>query len=165
MRRKTFFIGTLLTLATFAGSAILLKDLTGNVVADQPVAGGKVSSEPNNSPEPSLPIFKANKDIPREKIYDINKKINKDALSQENAQLDKVELMTFEEGYKTLGREAKHNPQIAPERLVWVVQIHHPQGFTTRAGLIKNARAVGIYDAETGEILNTSVTSLNKRAE
>jgi hypothetical protein len=70
--------------------------------------------------------------------------------------------MTFEEGYKTLGKEAKLNPQISPDRLVWVVQIYHPQGFTTRAGIIKNAQAVGIYDAETGHILSTSVTSLNK---
>lgn len=161
MRRKTFFIGTLLTLAAFIGSVTLLKDLAGNAVADPPVAG-EVSSESNNSPEPSLPIFKANKNIPKEKIYDINQKINNDALSQQNAKLEKVELMTFEEGYKTLGREAKHNPQISPERLVWVVQVHHPQGFTTRAGLIKNARSVGIYDAETGKILSTSVTSLNK---
>lgn len=160
MRRKTFFIGTLLTLAAFVGSVVSLKNLTVNA-ADQPIAS-KVVSEPNNSTEPSLPVFKTNKNIPREKLYDINKKINKEALRQKNAKLEKVELMTFEEGYKTLGKEAKLNPQISPERLVWVVQIHHPQGFTTRAGLIKNARAVGIYDAETGEILSTSVSSLNK---
>lgn len=161
MRRKTFFIGTLLTLAAFVGSVVFLKNLTGNAAADE-LVGSKVASEQNNSPEPSLPVLKTNKNIPREKIYDINKKINKDALSKKNAKLEKVELMTFEEGYKTLGKEAKLNPQISPERLVWVVQIYHPQGFTTRAGLIKNARAVGIYDAETGEILSTSVTSLNK---
>lgn len=160
MRRKTFFIGTLLTFAAFVGSVVFLKNLTGNA-ANEPVAV-KVASEPNNSPEPSLPIFKGNKDIPRERIYDINKKINRNALIQKKAKLEKVELLTFEEGYKRLGKEAKLNPQISPERLVWVVQIHHPQGFTTRAGIIKNALAVGIYDAETGEILSTSVTSLNK---
>ncbi len=159
MRKKTFFICTSLTLISIIGSVTFLKNLTG-AAADQLVAS-KVTSE-LNSQEPRLPVFEANKDLPRARIYDINKKINRNALSQRNAKLEKVELMTFEEGYKILGKEAKLNPQISPERLVWVVQIHHPQGFTTRGGLIKNAQAVGIYDAETGEILSTSVTSLNK---
>lgn len=161
MKRKTFFIYTLLILPAFVVSVVFLKNLTGNAAANQPVAS-KVASEPNNSPELSLPVFKANTDISKEKIYDINKKINREAFRQKNVKLEKVELMTFEEGYKTLGKEAKLNPQISPDRLVWVVQIYHPQGFTTRAGIIKNAQAVGIYDAETGHILSTSVTSLNK---
>lgn len=158
MKRKIFFICTLLLLPTFVVSVVFIKNLTVNASANQPVES-KVASEPNKTP---VPVFKPNKNLPSEKIYDINKKINKEALRQKNAKIEKVELITFEEGYKRLGKEAKLNPQISPDRLVWVVQIHHPQGFTTRVGIIKNAQAVGIYDAETGEILSTSVSSLNK---
>jgi hypothetical protein len=160
LRRGSSFF-TLFILSTFVVSVVSLKNLTGNASTNQPVVS-KVASAPNNTPEPSLPVFKPNKELPRSKIYDINKKINQEALRQKNAKLEKVELMTFEESYQRLGKEAKLNPQISPERLVWVVHIHHPQGFTTRAGIIKNALAVGIYDAETGEILSTSITSLNK---
>ncbi len=91
--------------------------MTVKASANQSVAS-KVASEPNNTPEPSLPVFKPNKNLPSEKIYDINKKISKEALRQKNAKLEKVELITFEEGYKRLGKEAKLNPQISPDRLV-----------------------------------------------
>jgi hypothetical protein len=63
MRRKTFFIRTLLTLSAFVGSVSFLENLIGNATADEPVVD-TVVSELNNSSEPSLPVFKANKNIP-----------------------------------------------------------------------------------------------------
>jgi hypothetical protein len=89
MRHKTFCICTLLTLAAFIGSVIFLRNSIGNATADEPIHG-KVASDLNNSSEPSLPIYKANKNIPRDRLYDINKRINKDALSKKNAKLEKV---------------------------------------------------------------------------
>lgn len=56
------------------------------------------------------------------------------------------------------GESAPTDSQISPDRLIWVVQTYHPQGYEhPRVGVIENARVTGIYDAETGEYLGQSI--------
>jgi hypothetical protein len=115
---------------------------------------------PELNPEP---VFKANKDTPKSKLVDIGTKVlkNKDALAKKNAKIEKLEVMTYGAYSANAGESTPDDPQVSPDRLIWVVQIYYPQGYEhPRAGVIENARATGIYDAETGEFLGQSIRTV-----
>lgn len=121
---------------------------------------------PDKKPPEENPdlVFKANKDKPKSQLVDIGAKVlkNKAALLKVNAKIEKLEVVTYEQYSASAGNSAPKDPQISPERLIWVVQIYHPQGYDhPRVGVIENARVTGIYDAETGEFLGQSITRVN----
>lgn len=119
---------------------------------------GPIILQVNGNPEP---IFKANKGTPKDKLADINLKIDKNKISKENGKLEKIELKTFGEHYQTLGKDPENFTEMSPDRLVWVVQAYYPGGFEhPKVGLIENAQVVGIYDAETGNLVSQSFRKL-----
>lgn len=121
---------------------------------------------PDKKPPEENPefVFKANKDTPKSKLVDIAAKVlkNKDALAKENAKIEKLEVLTYKEHSVKAGKSEPIDPQVSPDRLIWVVQIYYPQGYEhPRVGVIENARVTGIYDAETGEFLGQSIKRVN----
>lgn len=166
MKLKPIFLYTCLGMIIFVGSAnvIMAQQKLQGFVKDEsgkPEAGWTRKAMPEElNPEP---IFKANKDTPKSKLVDIASKVlkSKDKLDKKNAKIEKLEVITFGEYSAMVGEDLGGDLQISPERLIWVVQIYYPQGYEhDRAGLIKNARAIGIYDAETGEYFGQSITTV-----
>lgn len=51
---------------------------------------------------------------------------------------------------------------IEPDRVVWVILVHYPQGIDTRGGFFHNATVTSAIDAETGTLLETKVTGNRK---
>jgi hypothetical protein len=56
------------------------------------------------------------------------------------------------------------DPQIHGSRKVWAVQIHYPEGYETKRGLMTNAFVTTAYDAETGQVLGVVHRSLSAGA-
>lgn len=109
-------------------------------------------------------VFKANKGTPKSKLVDIGAKVlkDKDALAKEDAMIQKLEVTTHGEYSASIGVSASNNTQLSPERLIWVVQIHYPQGYEhPRVGVVENAQVTKIYDAETGEYLSQSIRKVD----
>jgi hypothetical protein len=52
------------------------------------------------------------------------------------------------------------DPQIQGSRKVWAVQLHYPDGYQTKRGLMSNAVVTTAYDAETGQVLGVVHRSL-----
>jgi hypothetical protein len=48
--------------------------------------------------------------------------------------------------------------QISPNRKVWVVKTYFPDGKETKVGFYKNATLISVYDAETGTLLESTVS-------
>jgi hypothetical protein len=63
---------------------------------------------------------------------------------------------TFMQNYDSSNKDS----QIDPARKVWVVQTYYPDGFETKAGIMKNALVTGVYDAETGDVIGVLHKSL-----
>ncbi len=55
-------------------------------------------------------------------------------------------------------KEEGINYQIDPERMVRVIKVKYPQGLDTKAGFYKNAIAINVFDAETGNLIESTVT-------
>jgi hypothetical protein len=65
------------------------------------------------------------------------------------------------EYYQTENRRVKNFTQVSPDRLVWVVQSYYPEGIDhPKVGLIRNAQVVGVYDAETGNLIRQSFRTI-----
>jgi len=112
---------------------------------------GPIIPKVNGNPEA---VFKANKGTLKDKLFDINKKIKKDKITEKKGKLQKVELKTFGEYHQTSGAKVKDFTQVSPDRLVWVVESYYQEGIDhPKVGMIKNAEVVGVYDAETGELI------------
>lgn len=117
------------------------------------------------------PYYKANKDITKEKLYDINIKIDKEKLQAESAEVKMVEVMTYGDYLNTVGSTDRLT-SLALDRLVYVVKVYYPNGVKVdgaflRRGMgndftIKNAMKTTLYDAETGEFLSENCTALSK---
>ncbi|MEW9673906.1 hypothetical protein [Ammoniphilus sp. 3BR4] len=94
----------------------------------------------------------------RAKVVDIDSKIDQAKLKDQNAQLKKKELMTLREFAQLVGEKAEDFPEIAPDRLLWVIQVYYPNGYDHhKVGLIKNAMFTQSYDAITGEYLGQDI--------
>lgn len=50
------------------------------------------------------------------------------------------------------------NNQIAPNREVWVIKTYLPDGIDTKAGFYKTASLTSVFDAQTGTLLESTVT-------
>jgi uncharacterized cupredoxin-like copper-binding protein len=125
---------------------------------------GMIMPQEVENPEP---VYKDNKDIPVGNLFDINKKIDKEKLKAENAELEMVKSMTYEEFCKMEGKDTKETTMLAPGRTLWIVKTKKPNGVKIplspdqkKKGIsdtIKNAIVTDIYDAETGDFIGTEV--------
>jgi len=89
-------------------------------------------------------------------LYDINQSIDQAHLDSIGATVLRKEVMPYREYLAQFddGRDTS----IKDDQRVWVVQIHFPNGFETRAGMFENAVTTSLYDAETGFYYGFSVT-------
>lgn len=71
----------------------------------------------------------------------------------EGSKVTKLELTTWGERKEQKG-EARY-AVVATERLVWVMEAEVPKYEHARFGTIHNAKVHYVYDAETGDVLNT----------
>ncbi len=128
--------------------------------------GGNRSSNGEVAPSPVRNFesyYKDNMNIEKSKLYDINKKINKDKINEEKAELQTVRLMKYKEFIEI--QKLNHSiAGLSPDKLVWIVQIYYPNGLETinlsqyndgnkKNIAIKNFLRTAIYDAETGDII------------
>lgn len=161
MRPKLLVLSSLIVLVALVGIS--------KTVMSQQQGRGLVHQEgdtPDKRPPELDPefVFKANKGTPKSKLVDVGTKVlkNKDTLTKENAKIEKLEITTHREYSASISKSTSDNPQLSPDRLIWVVQIYYPQGYEhPRVGIIENARVTEIYDAETGEYLSQSLRRVN----
>jgi len=109
---------SLRTVAFLTFLTIILSLLSVNAVIDQKPEGYTADDVVNLNPDPTGPIIpklisnpepvlKANKGTPKENIFDITQKINKDKIAEEKGILEKVELKSFAEYHQTHNRKVK----------------------------------------------------------
>ncbi|MCL2023502.1 MAG: hypothetical protein FWG82_03930 [Oscillospiraceae bacterium] len=105
------------------------------------------------------PIFKPNPDL--DKYFDINTVIDQEALAAVNAVVTLKEVMKYSD-YTARFDDGEEITAIAPERLVWVLQVYYPKGFETKRGVYSDATVTGLYDAETGFYHGFSLSGTNE---
>jgi len=54
-------------------------------------------------------------------------------------------------------KEQLINTQIDPDRMVWVVKNYFPKGLDTKAGFYEKATLISVFDAQTGQLLESTV--------
>ncbi|NYE57093.1 hypothetical protein [Carboxydothermus ferrireducens] len=54
-------------------------------------------------------------------------------------------------------KEQLVNTQIDPDRMVWVVKNYFPNGLDTKAGFYEKATLISVFDAQTGQLLESTV--------
>ncbi|MDR3239024.1 MAG: hypothetical protein LBT44_02920 [Clostridiales bacterium] len=122
-----------------------------NVSDDQYVAEGDKSEYLNNNPQP---IFQA---VPEaDQYFDINTRIDEEYLASVGAAVKLKEVMSYEAFLENFNEEAL--TAIAPDCMVYVLQVHYPNGYETRRGLYLDAVVTGLYDAATGYYHGFSLT-------
>lgn len=135
--------------------SILLVSVSGFVV----FANNNIITHPNSSVkynEDPAPIYTANdqKDassfVPEEKCIE-------DIKQTEDSQIISKELKTWGKHVKD-EKEEGINYQIDPNRMVRVIKIKYPEGLDTKAGFYKNAVSINVFDAETGSLIESTVT-------
>lgn len=127
---------------------------------------GMIMPEPVINPEP---VFKENINLPQGNYYDINKKIDKERLKKENAELVDIKAMTYEDYCKLSNKNTDEINMLSPKRMLWIVKTQHPNGVKVptsdeqkKIGVsdtIKNATVIDIFDAETGEYIGTDMNA------
>lgn len=48
--------------------------------------------------------------------------------------------------------------EVDPNRMVWVIKTNYPKGLNTKAGFYANATLISVFDAQTGQLLESTVT-------
>jgi hypothetical protein len=132
-----------------------------NVIASSGNSSSKKGETIESMPESPLdkpePRYKTNKGLSKDKIFDIEKNLNRTFVNQNGGSIEKTELMTYDDFARKQSRSPDDYPEVSPDRLIWVVQTHYPKGYKhPKVGLIQNARVTTIYDAETGEVFGTT---------
>lgn len=118
-----------------------------------------VRSHPNNGTkynENPIPIYTDN-----------SEKVNKNFVSEEKCEESIVKTKTshkksseLKQWNKYLKDEKKDivNHQISDSRMVRVIKTEYPDGLDTKAGFYANAILTTVFDAETGTLLESTVT-------
>lgn len=143
---------------TLLGSTLALTLIVGSAYAanQDPEIPEKVKNEKVQQ-VPDIK-YKANDHVPKEKLIDINKKINKENIKANKGELKAAKLMTYKQFADKLNN-GDYNAAVDPKRQVWVVQIDYPEGYEhNQAGFIANCVTVTVYDAETGEWLGSHLS-------
>lgn len=108
-------------------------------------------------------VYPSNKQLDKNKLFDIDKKIDKEGISKDKGEIKLQKTMTLQEFCEMMEKDPSEFTQISPDRLVNIVQVHYPAGLEHyRMGIIENAFSTTFYDAETGSYLGSIVKSLNK---
>ncbi|MCM8711231.1 hypothetical protein M2651_09335 [Clostridium sp. SYSU_GA19001] len=116
----------------------------------------------NNNPKP---LYTANKNIDSSSLIskaNILKKLESNQIKTKNSFIKSVKLETWSEHVLENNKEnTVVNLLIDPERMVWVILTSYPDGITTKAGFYSNAILTSVYDAQTGDLLESTVTGEN----
>lgn len=156
--KRTIICG--ITLLVIAGSLLIILKPTHSLAT----IGYKVNHPYNSDKynENPSPILKDNKNkldkdlITKENIL---KKVEKEQIKTEKSFIKKVELKTWQKHKDEDDPNNKDNFfQIDPNRKVYVVVTQYPDGLDTKAGFYANATLTTVYDAETGQLIKSSVT-------
>ncbi|GAW92574.1 hypothetical protein [Calderihabitans maritimus] len=175
MKRRLILLGFVVLMSVFSAYAIASTvdvnvpkwGITDETVKLNKGGTGEIMPPLNRNPQP---VYPGNHDLPGERSFDINKKINREKLQAEQAQIKMIELMTYQEFLDKLGN-GFFVTSLSPQRLVWVVQIYYPNGIDVGNGPLKpgieikdtvidNAQRTKIYDAETGQLISVQDVSL-----
>jgi hypothetical protein len=122
-------------------------------------ANNNIISHPNSSVkynENPAPIYTANDKI------DVNSFISEEEIIENIRQTKDSQIISKE--LKTWGNYVKDekeegtNYQIDPNSMVRVIKIKYPEGLATKAGFYKNAVSIDVFDAETGNLIESTVT-------
>jgi hypothetical protein len=105
--------------------------------------------------------FKANKDnvnFNNLNIYDL---VNFEAIKTNNGKLKLAKVMTYEAYQKTYSPDSM-SYNIAPNRMVYVVQTYYPDGFNhAKVGFIENCLITVMYDIESAQVLESAFKRLD----
>lgn len=110
----------------------------------------------NNNPEP---IYKANKDLPTNNFKSEDELINRNILKEKGGTIKIARQLTYSQYINQYNIKDK-SYNISSDRVIWVIQVHYPNGIQTRIGFLKDAILTGIYDAQTGELLEMDYTGI-----
>jgi hypothetical protein len=174
MRYKQFALIGVTLLMVFLSAHLLSSN---NVIAvnenSAPKKGETIESMPDSPIEKPEPKYKPNRGLSKDRVFDVEKNLNRAVVSQRGGSIEKTELMTYGDFARQQSRSPDDYSEVSPDRLIWVVKTHYPKGYEhPKVGLIQNARVISIYDAETGELFGTSyegkgpsARSLNRNVE
>ncbi len=85
----------------------------------------------------------------------------KDKDLKDGAEYVKKELISYQDFINKYA-EFDLDESISKDRMIWITQTHYKNGFQHKRGFVKNALLTKYYDAETGNFLGYSLTSLDK---
>jgi hypothetical protein len=150
-RKKSIIVlgSTLVLISLLASSAIAQSYPNGSQIT-HPVAGSTGPTGPTGS-------YKENPESVIKATEQSAKLLNKEQMEAKvyRAKGGKpiiTELKTW--GYFMHTYDSKNKDYlIDPSRKVWIVQTYYPDGFPTKAGMMKNALVTSAYDAENGDTL------------
>ncbi|OZM55942.1 hypothetical protein CIB95_14865 [Lottiidibacillus patelloidae] len=112
----------------------------------------------NSNPDP---YFKANIGKVDYKNFKVNDIISFESLKKNNGKLKLAKVMTYSM-YQQMYSPDSISHDISPNRMIYVVQIHYPDGFHhAKVGLIKNCLVTGLYDIETAQVLESDFERLD----
>lgn len=123
------------------------------------LAQNKKISHPNSFDkynENPTPIYTKN-DKSDQKNFVPEDKYLKNIVQKSDSKIISNELKTWGKHVKDENEEGI-NYQIDTERMVKVIKVEYPQGLDTKAGFYKNAIAINVFDAETGDLIESTVT-------
>ncbi len=134
------------------GSEMAQDEEKSDISEDKYVREGDKRNLLDNAPAPS---FKANKGTKTE-YYDIDQRINQEYLDSVGAKLLLKEVMAYSE-YSEKFENGERITSIDDDRMVWVLQVSYPNGYSTKVGVFENAVVTALYDAETGWYFGSGV--------
>jgi hypothetical protein len=108
--------------------------------------------------ETPAPLYKDNAGLPTDKLLTKTQAIAK-VIATATSYTKEAVLETWAEHVaKDEPDDHVHNVQVAPTRKVWVIKTAFPDGLDTKAGFFNHAILTSVLDAQTGTLLESSVT-------
>lgn len=113
------------------------------------------SSKYNDNP---APLFRANTQLPSSSFITREEAISKVA-AKTGGVLKSADLETWSQHVaKDEPNIGLHDRAVDLNRMTWVVKTNYPTGLDTKAGFYANATLVSVFDAQTEQLLESTVT-------
>lgn len=113
------------------------------------------SAKYNDNP---APLFPANNQLSSSRFIGRDQAVSRVSATS-GAVLKSADLEAWSQHVaKDEPNDSIQDKEVDPNRMTWVVKTYYPNGLDTKAGFYANATLTSVFDAQTGQLLESTVT-------